>query len=206
MLKQNFLHDPQQRAFELFGLQNSDISKIIELGYLACSTCTDHHPKTYRGFMQWGETVRALRDITIPKGWTFSEESNLPISHHPEGQLDIIVQSGDIATGKSGYIASNKAQKGPLTAQAVLSNQYQITLFDLIGEQVLNEKIASSWILLYFVDKDEIRYELSKPKSFSKGKITAWEERIIFSPIQIDQTYTANAEEGIDFDVPVISR
>jgi hypothetical protein len=140
-----------------------------------------HHPLLYRYGVLTGETVAALRDFLVPRGWEVRNEGNYELVSHPELNVSIAVASGNEATGDRLRIPSNKNEKGPRTAKAVKDNQTA----DLFPETVpcAPEGIVATdtWILLHHRSGNEIRLELSRPNGFDDTErfVTGWSERIL---------------------------
>ena len=196
------------RLEELFGFGYEAVQDVVMQGLLARTTCTTHHPKTVPGFYQWAETVRALRDKTVPLGWSPSDENNFPLCIHPSEKLVIAVQTGDADTGVATGMPSNRAPKGTNTEQAVWANQKQLSLFDSIPElpSISEGSGKIMWVLLYHVAPNELRFELSLPSKMSGGKIRSWQERLVFPAIPLDQNIRIGDDDGPDFEVEVERR
>jgi hypothetical protein len=191
----------------LFGLNVAQIQDVIMAGVHARATGTMHHPKTYPGYSQWAETVRALRDVIVPSGWLPTDDNNFPLCIHDERGLSIAVQTGDRETGTTG-IPSNRAPKGASTEQAVAVNVRQLSLFQAEEIPILpstdEEARHIMWILLYHVAQNEVRFEISLPLKMVGGKIRSWQERIIFPAIPLDGTQiNFGDDDGPEFDVSV---
>jgi len=206
-------HQPQpsstevSRLEELFGMTLQQVQDVVMAGVHARTTGTRHHPKTYPGYAQWAETVRALRDIAVPLGWVATDDNNFPLCVHDDRAVSIAVQTGDRETGTTG-IPSNRAPKGASTEQAVAVNIRQLTLFEAEDIPVLpisNDKARHiMWILLYHVAPNEVRFELSLPSKMIGGKIRSWQERIIFPAIPLTETQiNFGDDDGPEFDVSV---
>jgi hypothetical protein len=70
-----------------------------------------------------------------------------------------------------------------------------------------------TWTLLIATTPEEVRYELSVgDDQDAKGRITSWSERILFPPLEIDQSIIRDQGDeddgdGLgDIDVPVVRR
>lgn len=195
------------RLEELFGLAIEQVQDVVMAGVHARTNGTRHHPKTFPGYAQWAETVRALRDVVVPLGWSATDKNNFPLCVHDERMLSVAVQTGDRETGTTG-IPSNRAPKGASTEQAVAVNMRQLSLFEAEEIPVLpsaaNDTGHIMWILLYHVAHNEVRFELSLPSKMVGGKIRSWQERIIFSAIPLDETQiNFGDDDGPEFDVSV---
>jgi hypothetical protein len=191
------------RLEEVFGLSHEAVQDIVMQGLLVRTTVSAHHPKTFAGTAQWAETVRALRDKTVPSGWEALDVNNCPLVLHPNGVVMIAVQTGDRETGTSG-IPSNRAPKGSVTEGAVVENFRQFCLFDeqdLPSIEAANGRVL--WVLLYHLANGEIRYELSLPMEMIGGKIRTWQERIVFPAIRLDGSDIDMGERDDDNDIDV---
>lgn len=95
--------------------------------------------------------------------------------------------TGNSETGKQGFEdPTNQAEKGVVVEGFVQSNR-QLELFnqDALKLVKAKKKETQVWAFLYHYDKalNEVRFELSYPTGFTKKKITAWGERLIFGSI-----------------------
>jgi hypothetical protein len=208
VLKSRTENSDLSRLEELFGLTHTDMQDVIMQGLLTRASATEHHAKTYAGTVQWHETVRAMRDKAVPRGWLVEDKKNCPLVVHPDGKLMIAVQTGDQETGTDGT-PSNRAPKGAVTEHAVVSNYRQLCLFDMAelpGVDGLEERVL--WVLLYHLAPNEIRYELSLPKEMVGGKIKSWQERIVFPSVRLDgiDIEEVDGNDSEDIDVPVERR
>jgi hypothetical protein len=149
---------------------------------------TSHHPLLYRYGVLTAETVAALRDFLVPRGWEVRNEGNYELVFNPKLNMSIAVASGNEATGDRLRVPSNKSEKGPRTAKAVKDNQTA----DLFPETVptVPESIvpADTWILLHHRCASAIRLELSRPNGFDDTErfVTGWSERILLGAISLD--------------------
>jgi hypothetical protein len=118
-----------------------------------------------------------------------------------EGNISIMVATGDEATGNPHVIPKTKSHKGTTTRSAIYSNESQSTLFSddaiphVIPVASIGQSSRSTWVLLVHVHIDEasenprhyVRCELSMPVGMDDaGHIVAWGERIILPEITID--------------------
>jgi hypothetical protein len=176
--------------------------------HVAWNSFTPNHPPFGIGIAAWMEAVAALRETTMSRGWTRSDERNYALVISPDGSMAINVATGDQATGRSGANPSNKAPKGVSTADAISINQVQLDLPLPVPQLWLygrNDPGPLTWFLLLHRADDEIRCELSLPLSMSSdGRITLWQERIILSPIPLDdETIEIVAPQGAEVHIDV---
>jgi hypothetical protein len=110
--------------------------------------------------------------------------SNLARTIHPSGEFAIVATTGDELTGLVDLQPTTKYQKGFATIQAVETNeQLALDFGDLdLGPddgQATDVGDLLTWFLLFHVDDDGFRLELSLPDAIVDGRITSWAERII---------------------------
>jgi hypothetical protein len=80
------------------------------------------------GIAAWMEAVAALRETTMPQGWTRSDDRNYALVISPDGTMAINVATGDLGTGRPNSNPSNNVPKGVSTADAISVNQTQLEL------------------------------------------------------------------------------
>jgi len=183
--------DLASRLAEL-GLEEEILLQAVQRGQAAWANCTANHPPLYRGISAWAETVSALRELLLPKGWKRSEQGNLPLTVDEAGKLAITVSTGDEQTGLSEGSPCTKSSKGPRTAIAVEVNALQLQLFGdirLRPEDLESINGQMTWILLFHRDlaASELRCELSRPVNMNvDGQVDGWAERIILGPTSFD--------------------
>jgi hypothetical protein len=169
------------------GLTVDLIERAIMRAAAEAATCTAFDPPIMAGFMRYGRTVRFLREELVPQGWDYDSPRNFCRTISPNREFAIVSTSGDEATGYPEQTPTNKYPKGYATAQAVDTNGQLGFDFDglSVEEPPLGDDQLATWFLLYQIDGDVIRAELSLPSAMDEGSISDWEERIIlpaFSP------------------------
>lgn len=188
-MKTNVFSKPEESRNRLaeLGLDAVTFLQAIQRGQAIAAGYTANHPAICRGISQWGEVVAALREQLLPHGWTRMDEDNLPLTVNPTRTIAISVSTGDEATGVADTTPSTKSTKGPRTANAVVVNALQLSLFGnvpLKPEELKRSNGVMTWILLFHRDvtAQETRFELSRPvKMDSDGHVDVWVERIIFA-------------------------
>jgi hypothetical protein len=154
--------------------------------------------------------VRRLRQGTAPIGWKPDNANNYCVALSPEG-IAIAVATGDDNTGRREAVPSTSSPKGPCTIEAVAVNQLVLDL-RLPGEEdqikVPDAIQRQTWLLLIYLDRSEVRAELSLPQSLDEqDRVTGWRERIIlpsvdFDPNQIEMP----SDDSPDIDIAVRRR
>ena len=168
------------------GLNESELAQAVMRGILARSEVTPNHPPLYAGFVTWGTTVCALREVLLPKGWKRNDEGNYSTVVHPSRTFAIAVATGDENTGNPNSNPMTKSPKGPSTRSAVAVNLNQSLLFPELPA-LLNDEDENrlTWILLISHVDGKVRSELSLPIN-CEGKIDGWQERIILLDTDLD--------------------
>jgi len=187
------------------GLSVEIIERVVRKADAEASMCTPLDPPIMEGLTRWGRTNRFLREELIPVGWTFDNPRNLPRTIHPSGEFAIIATTGDELTGLLDLLPATKYTKGFATIQAVETN-VQLTLdfadFDpgAPDGQTGDAGDLLTWLMLFRVDDEGFRVELSLPDAIVDGRITSWAERIILPafPRDDDRLPSLQAADGDD--------
>lgn len=175
----------RNRLSEL-GLDEDVLIKSALQGQAAWASWTPHHPPMYRGISAWAETVKALRDQLVLKGWQKSDPGNWSLVINPDETIALAVAAGNECTGDPLREPSTKSGKGPRTEEAIKINKLQLNLFPemSVPDQAESAKARKTWWLLFSWDEEseELKCELSHPINIAEdGRIDGWAERIILS-------------------------
>ncbi|RIK03119.1 MAG: hypothetical protein DCC48_17130 [Acidobacteria bacterium] len=208
--------DPNDSAAALaaLGLTLDRLAEARERAQHDVDECTALDPPGARGHIRHIRTVRYLREVLIPHGWTADDGGNIGAVVSPDDRVSIVVTSGDAATGRHGHTPRTKYPKGELTWRRVRQNQ-QLSLFDdgpaTQPDDESVENARQTWVLLQYPAGDVVRAELSCPEGVDdSGRINKWSERILLPDLPLD-THEAwepgPDDEGYDsVDVPVSPR
>lgn len=181
------------------GLDVDDLQKAVKANFLAQANCTEHDAPTAPGFVGWNAAVRTLRELLSPKGWMCINIKNSPRIINLKKDVEIMVATGDEATGNPYAMPKTKSRKGVTTRASVNNNEMQISLFSeetiphMIPAASMGQLGKPTWALLIYIHIDQsdnqqhsIRAELSLPVGMDNlGHITTWSERIILPEIPI---------------------
>jgi hypothetical protein len=191
------------------GVTTEEVRKAVERGIVERMNCTMFDPPSYPGVVQWARTVRDLRETLVPKGWRADNTRNFSTVVSPNELVAIAVSTGDERTGREGEPEPRtKYPKGTVFLAAVNRN-VQLSLF---GEMIIDAdgnvlSKTRTWTLLMRTDAftKEVRVELSLPAQIGDdGRVIAWSERIIFTPLSFDNTLPGDDDPPIEgIDVPV---
>ena len=182
----------RSRLAEL-GLEETSIAEVVRRGYGVFISCTANDPPLFPGFAAWAQMVRGLREYLRPQQWERSDDNNYSLVINAAGTMAIAVATGDDATGNPEATPTTKSSKGPSTVEAVTSNQFQLRLdFPPVPVPAPARPLDAddkrmTWILLVHRGMNEVRCELSLPRSMgADGRIDSWQERIILGSIPVD--------------------
>src|SRR6266542_1238900 len=175
------------------------------------ATCTLDDPPSARGVYVWG-TITTARQLGRRVGWERCDTGNLSTVLSPDGRMQIMVATGDEATGIAGVTPHTKYPRGAASIRAINDNQMSfpaLERFFVKKQKIERTSEVLTWILLHRRLRDAVRWELSLPMMVgTDGVIVDWEERIIFDPVSfdpIDDGLLGNDfdHDGDDFDPTV---
>jgi hypothetical protein len=184
--------DPESVSARLqkLGLTEPVLLRAVNAGYIAKANCTENHPPLFPHIAAWSETVRTLRDVLKPQGWTRFNDQNSPKTLSPDGTVSIMVSAGNDATGNPSTEPATKSPKGPTTADAIEVNrsiQLYLPGMEAYAPPIDEDERISTWVLLAHHAKNELRAELSLPLAVSTdGRVSVWQERIILTAQPLD--------------------
>lgn len=194
------------------GLSVEIVERVVRRADAEASICTALDPPIMEGLTRWGRTNRFLREELVPADWHYDNPRLLPRTIHPSGEFAIVATTGDELTGLVDLQPTTKYPKGFATIQAVETNeQLALDFGDLdLGPddgQAADTGDLRTWFLLFHVDDDGFRVELSLPDAIMDGRITSWAERIILPvfPRDGDQfaAFIALGGDGQDAEIVV---
>ena len=201
-----------QRLQEL-ELTHGVLANAVTVAYQKSSNCTSLHPKAYRGFALWAETIGNLRAL-LPE-WQSKDDGNYDLTVSPNGQIAIAVATGDDSTGIADLIPLTQSSKGPRTVEAVAANQNQLRFEFRFPDAWIpplydpaRVESRATWILLIHQTDTTVRAELSLPLRLDpKNRVSGWSERILLSLVDYTPLgeIELNEREQI-IDVPVRRR
>jgi hypothetical protein len=204
--------DVDSRLLEL-GLTVNVLHEAIRIGEVHRRGCTLNDPLSVPGIVAWARTVRGLRELLLPDGWTRFDDHKIPLVRNPTKEIAIAVATGNAGTGNIDVVSKTKYPKGPATIAAVKQNVDQLAfefyhdMTDTISQKQTSDCLT--WVLLFSRCRDEIRCELSLPSKIGEdGRLENWDERIILPsiPIDIEVSPKFHEEEGADIVVEVSRR
>lgn len=195
-----------------YGIELDILQRVIKIGVSNSKMCTSHDIPSRKGYTQYADITRYLRDYLIPKGWLQCDYKNFSKIVTPNKKIAIVVSSGDAAVGKD-YSPTTKNPKGNLTDVSTKINSKQLSLLEDTDFEILtpisNYNVEKVLFLLIYGDDDlkEIRSELSEPMQIeNNGYISKWNERIILPTIPTELTEPTPIPKFNDEDDILVQR
>ena len=200
-------NEAENRLKEI-NIKNQHLQDACLAGLLQKNNCNENNTKGGPGFIQWDETIRSLRELSIEDGWTRYQQNHLEGIISENSKTIILPSSGNLSTGNPNQTPINKNPKGYRTIQ-IIEKVAQGNLFTGYPDQsddVYNEL----FILLYYCTDQKLKMELSKPLQITRqGKIVAWQERIIipeynlydFDPSKYNNSPNLPDSDSLDIEV-----
>ena len=179
------------RLVEL-GLSVEIVANALRRADVDSAGCSVLDPPILEGLLRWGRTTKYLRGELLPLGWTFDNPRNLARTISPGNDFAIVVATGNDRTGLADFEAGTRHHKGYATERAIMANgQLTLDLGDLLRVMPFDRAAGVStdaeqptmWLLLFCVEEDFFRAELSLPAAIDNGRITQWSERILLPVI-----------------------
>lgn len=176
-----------RRLAEL-GLTGKEVEESLMAGHNGAQLATAAHARIAAGTYRWHECLAHLRNALLNQGWVLKDEKNAPRVVSPNGNIAIMVATGNEKTGTKST-PSNATPKGVMTEKDIWNNRYSNEGMLEGFADITSELVPTTWVLLYFYSsvQNHIRAELSQPDpdGFQKGYITSWTERIILPSIDL---------------------
>lgn len=161
-------------------------------------SCTENDPLSAPGFLAWARTVRALRELLIPRGFKRAfTDPYFPLVLSPDGRTAITVSSGDEGTGAHYRNVKTRYPKGAATSRAIDRNQLQ--LLDLERDDP-GFFLRRDWMTWFFLRRrcrasHKLYLELSLPLSMDADPhVSHWARRIILPAIDFDPQIDSGAD------------
>lgn len=195
------------------GLKPDILREAALWGFQQAAQTTSHDPPNLYGILLWAKIVRHLRDLLVPDyGWQPDNRQNYATVVNPDKTVAIAVAGGDWRTGRRDETPSTRSEKGPMTKDAIQSNQMHF--HDLFPGFPSAPPPPQTWLLLHHFDEDseDIRVELSLPSEIdAEGFVRNWRERVIIDLVPLAPIDGSSADDEVDDDdldqaIPVTRR
>ncbi len=190
--------------------------EAVKIGHASRSNAGELHPPTTPGFNAWSETNYGLSRRLIDEGWSREVVDNIPILLHPNGAYQIVVSSGDMATGTEleSMLPSTLQKKGIRFSSLFGGNSRDLFDKDVAFENLMQKTVGKcpTYVLLYYYDqaRKETRCELSLPSPTDQAKIenkekqyvSEWQQRIIIGSVGGEPDLPSpDFTDDTDFDI-----
>lgn len=195
---------------EELGIPKSILVRAGQLGFAERANANKFDPVTAAGTDAWRYPVRIVREELVQLGWRLDDPKSLPLVISDEKKINLTVSSGDKWTGVFGQMPKTKNPKGSLLEAAIERNIRQAPLFPEDQPENIKKFVQTmeypTWVYLLYITNDEIRAELSLPRSMDSGDhIDDWLDRIILDIALPDTLYEdVEPEEGPDITPEVV--
>lgn len=190
--------------------------EAVKIGHASRFNAGELHPPTTPGFNAWSDTNYGLSRRLIDEGWSREVVDNIPILLHPNGAYQIVVSSGDIATGTEleSLMPSTLQKKGVKFSSLFGGNSRGLFDKNVPLDNLMKKTMGEcpTYILLYYFDqtRNETRCELSLPSPADQAKIankekqyvSEWQQRIIIGIVGGEpDAPRPDFTEDTDFDI-----
>lgn len=167
--------DVEARLGALFGVSKAELVEVALAAVGGRRDAVDDDPITAAGTFSYIFGTRALRRLFRAKEWKRNRSGGVESVFAPDRGVKIVFQNADLAAEER---RDPKAisDKGNATERAVRLGQG--SLFPEIEEEEIKEATASVWYLFVSCEGDDIRAELSHPRSIVDGQFLGFHERV----------------------------
>lgn len=200
-----------QSSLGAMGLDEELLRDAVRAGMVERAQCSPLDPVSLPGTVLWGRTIRTIRERLIAKSdeWRPVNDRNLPLAVNAVTKLAITVSSGNqnVGNGDRETPPTNRNPKGAVCYDVVETGQRLLFPHSpkFVKTPKPHERITRI-LLVYMVDDETARCELSLPDTIVNGWITAWRERIMLAPVILDEgpeSLREDVETPQEIEVPV---
>ncbi|MEC5323303.1 MULTISPECIES: hypothetical protein [unclassified Aurantimonas] len=189
------------------GLTASEFIEVVKRAVAAKASFVLNFPLNAAGQLSYIHGTGALRDVLRLKGWQIDRAGNIEATYNPKTGMKIVFQNSDSACEDN---RSPKAisEKGPAAARAVDLGQMNLFAeFEAEEQERHSRENASLWYLYVYINGDDVRAELSFPRSIEDKQFKEFNERIyIIKPGEWASIMPKNVDDGMpgqDFEISV---
>lgn len=204
------VHEGEQASARLHELRLDPaiLRQAVEAGDNGRGACGPFHPDQSRGHRLWGDTVAALRELTVASaaGWAADKSDRFDTARNDALGIVVAVMGADHRTGQRGPAPRVRRKRGPATRARVVHNaNITAPLFTMPGARAPEAppELPELWVLLLHCDEEAIRCELSRPVGFDeRGRVARWAERILLTAVPSSGGVLAIDDDDDDDDEP----
>lgn len=161
-----------------FGVTAGEFIEVVKRAVAAKASFVLNMPRNAAGQLSYIHGTCALRDILRPKGWEIDCAGNIEAIVNTKTGIKIVFQNADSAC-EDARDPKAISDKGPAATRAV--DLGQMNLFPELEaeeERRKSRENASLWYLCVYINGDDVRAELSFPKSIEEKQFKGFNERI----------------------------
>ncbi len=187
---------------ESLGLTAGDLIEVVKRAVGAKAAAVPTFPANAAGQLSYIFGTGALREVLLAKGWQMDRMGNIESTYNPAIGIKIVFQNADSACDDR---RDPKAisDKGPAACRAVDSGQ--LSLFPEIDAKcsaIEARENAALWYLFVHINGDDVRAELSFPKSIEDRQFSGFNERIYIIKEDEWMSIAPRAEQDADAAAP----
>lgn len=161
------------------------------------------HPANAAGQLSYIYGTGAVRDLLCPKGWEIDRTDNIEATYNPQKGIKVIYQNSDSACIE-GCDPKAISDKGAASARIIA--QSCGNLFPEYEEEDRKKQNSSVWYFCVYAEGDDVRAELSCPRSIIGNQFLGFRERIFI--VQRGEWDAVNIKEddtspSQDFEITV---
>jgi hypothetical protein len=160
------------------GLSASEMIGVVHQAVAAKANYVLNHPLNAAGQLSYIYGTGALRDALRTKGWEIDRTGNIEATYNPRTGMKIVFQNADSAC-EDDRDPKAISDKGPAAIKAVDVGQDSLfPEFDLEDIEKRKRENAALWYLFVHINGDDVRAELSFPRSIEDKQFKGFNERI----------------------------
>jgi hypothetical protein len=160
------------------GLSASEMIGVVHQAVAAKANYVLNHPLNAAGQLSYIYGTGALRDALRTKGWEIDRTGNIEATYNPRTGMKIVFQNADSAC-EDDRDPKAISDKGPAAIKAVdVGHDSLFPEFDLEDIEKRKRENAALWYLFVHINGDDVRAELSFPKSIEDKQFKGFNERI----------------------------
>ncbi|MEW5251468.1 hypothetical protein [Microbulbifer discodermiae] len=190
----------------LYDVSVSELQQVALAAISARNEATSLHPLNAPGMYSYMAGVAALRALFIQKpGWKIARPNGVEAIRNERLEMLILFQNVDCACGEHDPNPVSSKGKGV----AALVDSRDGYLWDYMAEEARRDENLHTWFFCVSCNGDEVRAELSRPRSVENGNFGTFMERIF---ILQDEDWSRAVDEsdadnlGEEFDIRVTKK
>jgi hypothetical protein len=158
------------------GVTKAELLDVVRAAVGGRRDAISYDPISAGGQFAWIFGTRRLRAIYVSQGWEIDRTNNVESVFNPKAGIKIIYQSAE----RAGDFVNDPLPMSPKGAgSARVVEMGQLDFWPEMRLQEIDKAIAQSWYLFVYAMGDDVRAELSYPKSIEGEQFHGFHDRII---------------------------